>query len=355
MYCVQCGKKAADGEKRCAGCNMRLVTARRLTRLLQEDEARRAGPWFRFKRKLRRAAKKARPVLAAAFSACGQGIRKLAAWICMAAASLWLYIKSASVFGWKKTKSFFMRLGTWTSGAAGKLRARTQPAVKRLRKKCRIWRKRLKKRIRKLKNTYFPGPEAAADGAAKIVSAKPQTAARNVKPGAQAVRKPEASGPKASIQQRLERIKQYALSEKHLRSTVAMGLLAAALLAFLGWSTLSDSGRMTYARLGVGSARGYILLGDECMENGNYTRAVENYYASISKRAGYEAAIKLAAAYSYTGDVSREVSALLYCAETYPQYKASFEQLLILYPDGSARPPRVQAALEKGIERFGLE
>ena len=39
MYCVQCGKKAADGEKRGAGCNMRLVTARRLTRLLQEDEA----------------------------------------------------------------------------------------------------------------------------------------------------------------------------------------------------------------------------------------------------------------------------------------------------------------------------
>ena len=72
-----------------------------------------------------------------------------------------------------------------------------------------------------------------------------------------------------------------------------------------------------------------------------------------TKKPGFEAAYKLAVAYSYTGDVNREVSALLYCAEGYPQYRAPFVQLYRLYPDEAARPARVQSAIEAGLARYG--
>ena len=89
------------------------------------------------------------------------------------------------------------------------------------------------------------------------------------------------------------------------------------------------------------------------MDGGNYSRAVENYYASLSKRLSYEAAYKLAAAYSYTGDAAKEVSALLLCIENYPALKAPYEQLYRMYPDEASRPVRVQAALEQGLKTFG--
>ena len=335
---------------------MRLVTARRLTRLLQEDEARKAGPWYRFRRRLRRRIKKLRPKMVSARSACARGAKRLAAAFAAAFAWLRLHFGTAAVRLQSGIKCLFARVRAWMAKRFGELRTGLGPACRRLEKKLHVRFKRLKKRLRRFKNRYF-GTNGTAQRALPTeqrgnvpAKAAAGNAARSGKPGLQS--RPQAS---VTLKQKVSRFMDYALSEKHLRSTVAMGLLAAALLIFLGWSTLSDSGRMTYARLGVGSARGYILLGDECMENGNYSRAVENYYASISKRAGYEAAIKLAVAYSYTGDVSREVSALLYCAETYPQYKAPFEQLLALYPDESTRPPRVQAALEKGMERYGLQ
>ena len=89
------------------------------------------------------------------------------------------------------------------------------------------------------------------------------------------------------------------------------------------------------------------------MNENNYSRAVEYYYTSLTKELNYEAALKLAIAYSYTGDISKEISALLICTENYPQYKQPFSQLYRLYPEGSERPVRVQKAIEEGFSRYG--
>ena len=142
-------------------------------------------------------------------------------------------------------------------------------------------------------------------------------------------------------------------AQEHLRSLVAMGLLLLALIVFSFWGAFSDSGQKTLAQIGLGSARGYMLIGDEYLAENNYSRAVEYYYTSLTKDLSYEAALKLAIAYSYTGDISKEISALLICTENYPQNKLPFSQLYQLYPDGVERPARVQQAIEQGLKLYG--
>ena len=94
-------------------------------------------------------------------------------------------------------------------------------------------------------------------------------------------------------------------AERHLRSLTALGLLVCALIAFVSWGNLSADGMRTFASLGIGKAQGYVLLGDDCMRGGNYSRAVEHYYEALRRGKSYDAAYRLASAYSYTGDVSR--------------------------------------------------
>ncbi len=142
-------------------------------------------------------------------------------------------------------------------------------------------------------------------------------------------------------------------AERHLRSLTALGLLVCALIAFVSWGNLSANGMRTFASLGIGKAQGYVLLGDDCMRGGNYSRAVEHYYEALRRGKSYDAAYRLASAYSYTGDVSREVSALLWCVEYYPEQKPPYTQLLLLYPEESERPSAVKEAIAKGYKLFG--
>lgn len=142
-------------------------------------------------------------------------------------------------------------------------------------------------------------------------------------------------------------------AEKHLRSIVSMSGLALALIVLLLWGTCSDGGKRTFASLGMGSAGGYILLGDDCMAEQNYTRAVEHYYTALSKKISYTAAVKLASAYSYAGDINHEVSALLLCVDHYPKNIQPYQQLLLLYPDSANRPERVNKAITQGYGYFG--
>ncbi len=134
-------------------------------------------------------------------------------------------------------------------------------------------------------------------------------------------------------------------TEKHLRSIIAMCLLVAFICGFLAWGNLTESGLRTFAQFGVGGTQGYILLGDDCMEYGNYPRAVEHYYNALSRESSYEAAIKLARAYAKTGDADREAGALLYCLDKYPTETEAKERLTALYPDPSTRPTKVTEAL----------
>ncbi len=141
--------------------------------------------------------------------------------------------------------------------------------------------------------------------------------------------------------------------ERHLRSLIAMALLAVTVIVFCVWSTSTTSGKRTFAQLGIGSASGYILLGDDCMESGNYARAVEHYYRALSRHTTYESAIKLARAYQMTGDTDREASVLLLCADRFETEREPYERLKALYPTLTRRPETVQNALNRGAHVLG--
>lgn len=141
--------------------------------------------------------------------------------------------------------------------------------------------------------------------------------------------------------------------ERHLRSLIAMTLLAITVIVFCVWCTSTTSGKRTFAQLGIGSASGYILLGDDCMESGNYARAVEHYYRALSRHTTYESAIKLAHAYQMTGDTDREASVLLLCADQFETEREPYERLKALYPTLTQRPETVQNALNRGAHVLG--
>ncbi len=136
--------------------------------------------------------------------------------------------------------------------------------------------------------------------------------------------------------------------EKHARSIIAMALLAATVFLILGWGSCTDSGRLTFAQMGISGAEGYILLGDNCMKQGNYFRAVDYYYKALSEEITYEAAARLADAYHETGDLDMETSALLLCLDRFPHQEDARERLNRLYPDPATRPETVKKALENG-------
>lgn len=140
--------------------------------------------------------------------------------------------------------------------------------------------------------------------------------------------------------------------EKHLRSVIAMTLLTVSLLAIFIWCVGSTPGKRLFAQLGIGGFEGYIMLGDDCMEDGNYARAVEYYYKAIAKKTDYAVSSRLASAYRGTNDVEREASALLLCIDKFPNEKDPYYRLREIFPQASSRPEAVQEALDKGAERL---
>ena len=134
-------------------------------------------------------------------------------------------------------------------------------------------------------------------------------------------------------------------AEKHLRSIISMVLLTITVILTLMWGYSTDAGLRTMAELGLGSRRGYILLGDDCMMNGNYKRAVEHYYKALSKKINYEAGYRLSLAYQKTGETDKEASALLLLMDHYAGMDAPYKRILELYPDPGARPEKVQIAI----------
>lgn len=133
--------------------------------------------------------------------------------------------------------------------------------------------------------------------------------------------------------------------EKYLRSIISMMLLTTSVILMLMWGYATDTGNRTMAELGLGSRQGYILLGDDCMAEGNYKRAVEHYYKALSKKVNYEAGIKLARAYRLTGEGEKETSALLLLMDRYQGTEEPYQRLLELYPDPYNRPEKVQMAI----------
>lgn len=140
--------------------------------------------------------------------------------------------------------------------------------------------------------------------------------------------------------------------ERHLRAAIATGLLVVFAVFVVAWCRVSVPGQRLFAQLGLGGATGYIILGDECMEAGNYTRAVEHFYKALTKRADYDTAIRLANAYQKTGDAARETSALLLCVDRFGEHIEPYRRLKELYPSPTDRPDAVSDALLKGVSLF---
>lgn len=134
-------------------------------------------------------------------------------------------------------------------------------------------------------------------------------------------------------------------TEKHLRSIISMVLLTITVVLTLMWGYSTESGLRTMAQFGLGSRKGYILLGDDCMMNGNYKRAVEHYYKALSKKVNYEAGIKLSWAYKRCGDIEKETSALLLLMDQYKTAQEPYDRMLELYPYPDSRPEPVKNAI----------
>ena len=134
-------------------------------------------------------------------------------------------------------------------------------------------------------------------------------------------------------------------TEKHLRSIISMVLLTITVVLTLMWGYSSESGLRTMAQFGLGSRKGYILLGDDCMMNGNYKRAVEHYYKALSKKVNYEAGLKLSWAYRRCGDIEKETSALLLLMDQFHTAQEPYDRIMELYPYPDSRPAPVQKAI----------
>ena len=371
MYCVRCGRKAAEGEKRCAVCNMRLVSPAKLNRLLNEEKERNDDDAF--DRFLISAEK--------TLHSCGKHISSGSKKLAEAAKEKLTLLLPKLQEAWEKARVFlkkeykvlrkkYRRLVKNIKAQIASFREEKQSAGGRTEPVLRE-KKPAAKSARGVKTpsssakgsaakavSYEERPATRGEIVARSIQNRPRSvSARHDDPfalptrPASGVRKKTPAGKPSSAKHRTRAEEEF--EEKNVRFIVSMGCLLLAFILLLMWGTLTPGGKRTFAGLGMGSAGGYVLLGDDCMAEGNYSRAVEHYYKALSKKITYDAAYKLAAAYSHTGDLGREVSALLLCVDYYPKNIEPYKELLYLYPEGYERPEKVSLALGKGLNRFG--
>lgn len=384
-----------QGEKRCAVCNMRLVSPAKLNRLLNEEKEAETDAFEKF-------LKDAKKKLGQWGNRLGPGLKKLASAAKVKLGELAILIKNA----WAKTR-------VWLKKTYKILRRKLKQLIRQIKVRIAENKAAPKKAsgasapILRQKKPSAPKTNASRTGAsAKKASAVPVRSAASrtarpvsygedvygskyrpksvsasrgnsyrstIKPAAKKTSVPSAKktsgstgrpAPGRTVSSRklsagrtgTQKKRSYeddSFAEKNARSIVSMGCLLLAFLLLLMWGTLTGGGKRTFATLGIGSSGGYVLLGDDCMQDGNYSRAVEHYYKALSKKITYEAAYKLAAAYSHTGDISREVSSLLLCVDYYPKHIGPYRELVYLYPYPDDRPEKVARAIQTGEELYG--
>ena len=392
MFCVKCGREAAKGEKRCPDCGMRLVTPAKLKELIELEKyvnltfSGKLRNWYkRFKKRWKRRFVIMGEALGVFFSRLWVDLKALCSLlgrlIKAGAIGLWKFLKRAGAFLWKYTVIGSKGFWAWLKRSCAALKARYIELREQYRQEqerqltAGTQKQRSGAPAKKPQGTAARPAASTRAGTAKTGArgegasgAKPRSAApariewtsaqrdRNTMRAYPGERKPDRSKLKKTAKGK-RKVKPRVFSREwageHLRSIVAMSLLVLALIVFAFWGAFSDSGQKTFAQVGLGSARGYLLIGDDYMERKNYSRAVEYYYTSLTKELSYEAALKLAGAYSYLNDTSKEVAALMICIENYPNYQQPYTQLYLLYPNEQTRPAQVQRAIEQGLSRFG--
>ncbi len=344
MYCVKCGRKARPGEKRCPVCSTRLVTAKQLSELLK------------LKKQVNRKKRKARKDLLLRFC---KGMHTFWLKLCAVALILWQTVKNLSVGVYDGLRTAYKRSIQWIKQKKAKPKthktAKKPAPNNRTKNGKRPQIKAYKSTAARTKATTNRSSTVDRKSTGKPVKTNASDRTKNETGRTTAGRRHSAYKRTSRVygKSRSRRVIDSLFSLKHIRTTVAVILLLFTVITVALWGTLTDSGQRSFAKLGAGSWRGYILLGDDYMAEYNYTRAVECYYTSIRKQLSLEGTYKLAAAYSYTGDISREVNALLACVKNYPDYKMAYVQLYRLFPYEETRPDEVERVINLGFERFG--
>ena len=318
MYCVKCGREGSAGEKRCPGCGTRLVTPAKLKSLLELEKftkstftGRMDMRYKRIKKRVRRRAARIFNWLGRAFSRLGSALKTffgklsvdLAALFTLIGRLLWQLCKAAgkgiriaAVFTAKYAVIGVKRLAAWIKRKSADIKRQyeQEKAFRQAQQGARSQRppqgsaparKSPPSRSSEEESWWIeePSPARASGGKvvrpnrARLTGAEPSQ--RRTSDSRRAMAGRPSSGRPVQNAKAKKRKKPRPFTRdwaiKHARSLVAMGLLALALISFLFWGEFSDSGQKTFAQVGLGNARGYMLIGDDYMSRQNYSRAVE--------------------------------------------------------------------------------
>ncbi len=392
MYCVKCGTKAERGQKICHECGMRLVSPEALLKLLKKADlekklsqmdqvsftkseksvnAQKAEADKVIKADAKSAANKAvsqtnKPIVKPAPKAAPVQEKEKVKRVTPPFDNP-TQPKRRSIFDDTADDSTVQKKTVSTDASGSRRKSNANPVVKLPEKKKTIseTQKREKAQARAAGQLFFipdhddtkrknapsrkkPGVRREkATGGVKQRSDRTKSTPRNpaapIKNTRPVQKKPSSGG--GGIKKTRPKREEESFVEKYLRSIISMMLLTCTVIMMLMWGYATDSGLRTMAEFGLGSRKGYILLGDDCMINGNYKRAVEHYYKALSRKVNYEAGIKLARAYRQTGEAEKETSALLLLMDRYQGMEEPYQRILELFPDPSLRPDIVQNAI----------
>ena len=141
--------------------------------------------------------------------------------------------------------------------------------------------------------------------------------------------------------------------ERNLRGIITFGLLAVTFLALICWLTLSSSGKIFLAGLGITQdAQAYKLLGDQFAENGQAKSASDAYYQALTYDPdNYDYAMLCADAFYALQDKELAAKAAQLAISLEPEERAPYDLLKEMFP-ANARPANIAEILADGATRF---
>lgn len=141
--------------------------------------------------------------------------------------------------------------------------------------------------------------------------------------------------------------------ERNLRGIITLGLLAVTFLVLICWLTLSSSGKVFLAGLGITQdAQAYKLLGDQLAENGQTKSASDAYYQALTYDPdNYDYAMLCADAFYALQDKELAAKAAQLAISLEPDERAPYDLLKEMFP-ADARPANIAEILVDGATRF---
>ena len=141
--------------------------------------------------------------------------------------------------------------------------------------------------------------------------------------------------------------------ERNLRGILTLGLLAVTFLVLICWLTLSSSGKIFVAGLGITQdAQAYKLLGDQFAENGQAKSASDAYHRALTYDPdNYDYAMLCADAFYALQDKELAAKAAQLAISLKPEERAPYDLLKEMFP-ANARQANIAEILEDGAILF---